>query len=241
MQLIPAIDIRGGRCAGLFKGDSERETIFDNDPVDAASRWADIGAERLHVIDLDGAKDGFRVNAPAVRRIIEAVDIPVQVGGGIRSANDAREVLGLGAETAIFGTAAVEAPNEVAAAVDQLGEESVCVAVDALDGKVRTRGWLEGTTLKALDLINDMADKRGVRRFIYTDTSRDGTLSHPNFDTVAEIVSAIKYPVIVAGGIATISDLLQLREIGAFGAITGMAIYTGAMDLAAAIHAVENR
>ena len=240
MQVIPAIDIRGGRCARLFKGDYEKETAFDDDPVDAALRWVDAGAQRLHVIDLDGAKDGYRVNASSVRRIIEAIKVPVQVGGGIRSAIDAEEILDLGAETAIFGTAAVETPDEVGEAVQHLGQQKICVSVDALDGMVRTRGWLEGTSLNAIDLINELADEKGVRRFIYTDTSRDGTLSHPNFDAVAEIVSAIKYPVVAAGGIATIGDLLQLKHLGASGAITGMAIYTGAVDLEAAIQAVEN-
>ncbi len=240
MQVIPAIDIRGGRCARLFKGDYEQETVFDDDPVDAALRWVDAGAQRLHVIDLDGAKDGYRVNASSVRRIIEATKVPVQVGGGIRSAIDAEEILDLGAETAIFGTAAVEAPDEVGEAVRHLGQQNICVSVDALDGMVRTRGWLEGTSLNAIDLINELADEKGVRRFIYTDTSRDGTLSHPNFEAVAEIVSAIKYPVIAAGGIATIGDLLQLKHLGASGAISGMAIYTGAVDLEAAIQAVEN-
>lgn len=240
MQVIPAIDIRGGRCARLFKGDYEQETVFDNDPVDAALRWVDMGARRLHVIDLDGAKDGKRTNAETVRRVVESVDVPVQMGGGIRSTDDACEVLDLGVEMVILGTVAVEDPESVQEAVERFGAQHVCVSVDAKDGLVRTRGWLSETSLTAVDLLNDMAATRDVRNFIYTDTARDGTLSHPNFSAVGEVLRQIEYPVMVAGGIATVEDVVRLGEIGAAGAITGMAIYTGSLDLAEAIRAVED-
>lgn len=239
MQVIPAIDILGGRCARLYKGDYERETVFDDDPVDAARRWADMGAERLHVVDLDGAKDGVRVNAHVVHRIVKAVDVPVQVGGGIRNVKDADEVLSSGVEMVIFGTAAVENPEEVQSAVDRFGKDRVCVGVDALDGNVRTRGWLSTTALRALDMMNDMANNRGVRRFIYTDTSRDGALSHPNFEELSDLVEKVKYPIVAAGGVATLEDILRLQDIGVAGAITGMAIYTGALNLYDAIRAID--
>lgn len=240
MDVIPAIDIRNGRCARLFKGDYERETVFDNDPLDAALRWIDSGARRLHVIDLDGAKDGSRVNAQVVRRIVHSVDVPVQMGGGIRSVEDVTDVLDMGVDLAIFGTAAVENPDHVQNSVETYGNHHICVSVDAKDGYVRTRGWLAETSLRAIELLNEMSETRGVRNFIYTDTARDGTLSHPNFDTVGEVVSQIEYPVMVAGGIATIEDVIKLREIGAAGAITGMAIYTGSLDLAEAIRSAED-
>ena len=239
MQVIPAIDIRGGRCARLFKGDYAQETVFDNDPVDAALRWVDMGAQRLHVIDLDGAKDGTRTNADTVRRVVRSVDVPVQMGGGIRTEADSGAVLEMGVELVIFGTAAVENPDAVQKSVEIFGAEHICVSVDAKDGLVRTRGWLAETTLKAIDLLNEMSIIRNVRSFIYTDTARDGTLSHPNFDAVSEVVQGIKYPVMVAGGIATVEDVVQLRDIGAAGAITGMAIYTGTLDLANAIRAIN--
>ena len=239
MQVIPAIDIRNGRCARLFKGDYAQETVFDNDPLDAALRWIDKGARRLHVIDLDGAKDGARVNAPVVRRIVSSVDVPVQMGGGIRSLEDAARVLDMGVKLAIFGTAAVENPDDVQLSVETYGARHICVSVDAKDGYVRTRGWLGETSLRAIELLNEMAATRGVRNFIYTDTERDGTLSHPNFDAVGEVISQIEYPVMVAGGIATVEDVVKLREIGAAGAITGMAIYTGSLDLAEAIRSAE--
>ena len=238
MEVIPAIDIRGGRCARLFKGDYAQETVFDNDPLDAALRWVDMGARRLHVIDLDGARDGTRVNADTVRRIVSSVDVPVQMGGGIRSVDDADAVMQMGAELAIFGTAAVEDPESVEEAVEKFGSDHVCVSVDAKDGMVRTRGWLSETSIRAAGLLNQMASERSVRHFIYTDTTRDGTLSHPNFETVEEVVREIEYPVMVAGGIATVEDVVRLRDIGARGAITGMAIYTGFLDLADAIRAV---
>ena len=240
MEVIPAIDIRGGRCARLFKGDYAQETVFDNDPVDAALRWVDTGARRLHVIDLDGAKDGMRVNADTVRRIVSAVDVPVQMGGGIRSVDDADAVMQMGVELAIFGTAAVENPEAVEEAVEKFGSAHVCVSVDAKDGMVRTRGWLSETSIRATGLLNQMASERNVRHFIYTDTTRDGTLSHPNFETVQEVVREIEYPIMVAGGIATVEDVVRLRDIGARAAITGMAIYTGSLDLADAIRAVDD-
>ncbi len=241
MQVIPAIDIRNGRCARLFKGDYARETVFDNDPLDAARRWIDMGAQRLHVIDLDGAKDGTRVNAQVIRRIVRSVDVPVQMGGGIRTLEDATDVLDMGVELAIFGTAAVENPDSVQQGVETFGARHICVSVDAKDGFVRTRGWLAETSLRAIELLTAMSETRGVRNFIYTDTARDGTLSHPNFGAIDEILSEIEYPIMVAGGIATVEDVLKLRELGAAGAITGMAIYTGSLDLAEAIEAVEEK
>lgn len=240
MQVIPAIDIRGGRCTRLYQGDYDRESVFDSDPVDAALRWIDMGAERLHVIDLDGARDGARVNAPTVKRIVESVDVPVQVGGGIRGVDDARQMIDLGVAQVIFGTAAVEHPDEVEYAVSRFGDDRVCVSVDARDGSVRTRGWLGEGSIGAADLMQAMSETRGVRRFIYTDVSRDGTLSHPNFSAVSDMLAAIEYPIVVAGGIATVDDIIRLRDLGAAGAVTGMAIYTGAMDLRAAINAVKN-
>ncbi|MCY4475490.1 MAG: 1-(5-phosphoribosyl)-5-[(5-phosphoribosylamino)methylideneamino]imidazole-4-carboxamide isomerase [Chloroflexi bacterium] len=239
MQVIPAIDIRGGRCARLFKGDYAQETVFDNDPVDAALRWVDMGAQRLHVIDLDGAKDGQRINAETVARIARSVDVPIQMGGGIRSVDDADAVFQIGVNMVIFGTTAVEDPDAVQASVQEFGEERVCVSVDAEDGVVRTRGWLNETSLLALDLLVEMSERREVRNFIYTDTARDGTLSHPNFDAVSAVVNGIEYPVMVAGGIATVEDVVRLCDIGAAGAITGMAIYTGSLNLADAIESVQ--
>ena len=238
MQVIPAIDLRGGKCVRLFQGDYERETVFGDDPAAAARRWIEAGAGRLHVVDLDGARDGVRANMPAVEAILEAANVPVQLGGGIRTAESATELLSLGVDRVIFGTAAIESPVEVQKTIDQSGADSVIVGVDAKRGFVSTRGWTEGTQVRATDLITEMAGI-GVRRFMYTDTERDGTLSHPNFDSIAEVLQAVPHPVIAAGGIATIDDLARLSDMGAEAAVTGVAIYSGALDLRRAIEEVE--
>lgn len=238
MEILPAIDLRGGHCVRLTQGDYDRETVFDDDPAAVARRWADQGARRLHVVDLDGARDGVRGNAEAVSAIIAAVDIPVQLGGGVRDAAEARRLIDMGVDRVIFGTAAIEAPDQVKNAVEDLGPEHVIVGVDAKDGMVQTRGWLEGSQVSAADLARQMVDL-GVRRFIYTDTSRDGTMTHPNFDAVAELHDNLRYPVIVAGGIASIEDLVELAKLGVAGAISGMAIYSGALDLRRAIETID--
>jgi len=238
MDVLPAIDLRGGRCVRLTQGDYDRETVFDDDPAGVARRWVDAGARRLHIVDLDGARDGVRSNADAVTAILDAVDIPVQLGGGVRTEDDAKQLVELGVDRVIFGTAAIEAPEQVANAVKSVGEDHVIVGVDAKDGMVQTRGWLEQSTVSAAELAQQMVDI-GVRRFIYTDISRDGTLSHPNFTAVADLKQNLRYPIVVAGGISSVDDLVQLAELGAEGAITGMAIYSGAIDLKRAIETVD--
>lgn len=238
MEVIPAIDLLGGKCVRLLQGDYEQQTVFDDDPVAVAKRWTAAGATRLHVVDLDGARDGVRVNADAVRAVVESAEVPVQLGGGIRTVADAIELIALGVQRVIFGTAAVTAPDEVAKAIKELGAEQVVVGVDARDGKVQTRGWTETSELTALDLIEAMVEL-GVQRFMYTDTSRDGTLAHPNFESIESIVSSVSYPVIAAGGVASVDDLLKLAQIGAEAAVTGLAIYSGALDLKSAIREVN--
>ena len=238
MQVIPAIDLRGGKCVRLFQGDYERETVFGDDPAAAARRWVEAGAGRLHVVDLDGARDGVRANMPAVEAILAAATVPVQLGGGIRTAESAIELLGRGVDRVIFGTAAIESPGEVRKTIDESGADSVIVGVDAKGGLVSTRGWIEATRVRATDLMTEMAGI-GVRRFMYTDTERDGTLSHPNFGSISEVLTAVPHPVIAAGGIATIGDLAKLSDMGAEAAVTGVAIYSGALDLRRAIEEVE--
>lgn len=237
MQVIPAIDLRGGRCVRLYQGDYSKETVFSDDPVAVAGKWREAGASRLHVVDLDGARSGVRTNAMAVARITAAVDVPVQASGGIRSVDAAGEVLRLGVDRVIFGTAAVETPDEVYRAVLKLGRERVVVGVDARNGLVATHGWTQGTSVPAVDLMLQMADL-GVARFMYTDISRDGTVAHPNLDAIAVILESIDRPIIAAGGIADVSDLVALARLGVEAAVCGKAIYTGAIDLADAIRRV---
>ena len=239
MDILPAIDLRNGLCVRLIQGDYEKETVFDDDPVAVAKKWADQGARRMHIVDLDGARDGVRANKDAVSAIAKAIDIPIQLGGGIRDAAEARKILDMGVDRVIIGTAAIEAPDEVEAAVDDLGSDHIIVGIDAKDGIVQTHGWMEQTKESAINLANQMAN-RGVRRFIYTDTNRDGTMGHPNFAAITELKNNLRYPIIVAGGIASLEDLVHLSKIGVEGAISGMAIYSGALDLRHAIKTIDS-
>ena len=238
MEILPVIDLRDGRCVRLTQGDYARETVFDDDPAAVARRWVAQGARRLHMVDLDGARDGVRGNAEAVAAVVDAIDIPVQLGGGIRDAAEAAQLIDMGIDRVIFGTAAIEAPDEVENAVLSVGTEHVVVSIDARDGMVQTRGWLEQSDITASQLANKMAGL-GVRRFIYTDTSRDGMMTHPNFAAVAELQENLRYPIIVAGGIASVEDLVELANLGVEGAISGMAIYSGALDLRRAIETID--
>jgi phosphoribosylformimino-5-aminoimidazole carboxamide ribotide isomerase len=237
--VIPAIDLRGGKCVRLTQGDYARETVFAGDPVDTARRWVAEGAERLHVVDLDGARDGVRANATAVASIIRSVSVPVQVGGGIRTVADAASLLSAGADRVMFGTAAIEDPAVVKDTVARYGAQRVIVSIDARDQVVGTRGWTKSSGELASDVALRLAEQAGVRRFMYTDISKDGTLSHPNFTAAASIIRKVGYPIVIGGGVATIEDLVELGRLGAEAAVTGLAIYTGALDLGRAIRQLK--
>ncbi len=237
MEVIPSIDIRGGRCVRLYQGDYDKETVFSDDPVQMARRWQDEGGERLHVVDLDGAATGEPANLPIVRNILEALSIPVQVGGGIRSVDTVRQLIEAGADRVVLGTAAVRNPDMVQEICRDLGAERVIVAADARDGKVAVEGWQEGTSVQASDLIADM-EKLGVVRFLYTDISRDGAMTQPNFQAYRELVASTRGAVIASGGVSSIDHLRELAEIGAEGAILGSALYRGALELSEAVEAM---
>jgi len=239
MEIIPAIDLRGGKCVRLYQGDYEKETVFSDDPVSVALRWQSEGAKRLHLVDLDGAARGELCNLDAIERIAAAVEIPVQVGGGVRSLETIEQLLDLGVGRAILGTVAVEDPGLVEEACQRLGEQ-IIIGIDARGGRVATRGWLEQSTITAGELAARMVGL-GARRFIYTDISRDGTLTSPNFEAVAELLSQVSVPVIAAGGISSVEHLTRLAALGVEGAIVGRAIYTGDVKLAEAIRVIGNR
>ena len=239
MEVIPAIDLRGGKCVRLYQGDYAQETVYSDDPLDTALRWVDMGATRLHIIDLDGARDGSPANLGAVARIASAVDVPLHLGGGIRDKDTARVAIDAGVNRIMLGTAAFEDPDLISTLLNEFGAESVIVTVDAKDGRVALRGWTEGTSVLATDLTADMA-VLGVVRFLYTDISRDGTLTEPNFDGVSALVNQANIHLIAAGGIATVAHLKRLAEIGAEAAIVGRAIYTGDIDLRQAIETLEH-
>ena len=219
----------------MYQGDFARETIFSDDPVDVALRWQSLGATKLHIVDLDGAATGKLGNLDIVTEIANAVLIPTQMGGGIRDMETITEVLKAGVERVILGTAAVEDRNLVEKACHNFSD-LIIVAIDAREEYVAIRGWQLETKLKATELANSMAEL-GVKRFIYTDISRDGTLTEPNFAGIFELVNAIKAPVIAAGGISSLNHLKMLEKLGVAGAIVGKALYTGDINLKRALAA----
>ena len=239
MEVIPAIDLRGGKCVRLYQGDYAQETVYSDDPLETALRWVDMGATRLHIVDLDGARDGSPANLAAVERISSAAGVPVHLGGGIRDLSTARAAIDAGVSRIMLGTAAVEDADLISTLLTEIGNERVIVSVDAKDGRVALHGWLQGSDALATDLVADMA-ALGVKRFLYTDISRDGTLTEPNFDGVSALVNQGNIRLIAAGGIATVEHLERLAKIGAEAAIVGRAIYTGDINLREAIAAISN-
>ncbi len=237
-DVIPAIDLRDGRCVRLFQGDYARETVYSDDPVSTAKRWEALGATRLHVVDLDGAKQGAPVNHGVMEAICRAVNVPVEVSGGIRSLETIELAFARGASQVQLGSVAVQQPELVRQAVTQWGSDIV-VSIDARDGEVRTDGWTAGSGLRALDFAQTMAEA-GVRTLMFTDIGRDSTLTEPNFEALQEMVRALPGCRIVAsGGVAHVAHLVRLGEIGCTGAIVGKALYEGTVDLVEALAAVE--
>jgi phosphoribosylformimino-5-aminoimidazole carboxamide ribotide isomerase len=237
MEIIPAIDLRNGKCVRLFQGDYGQETIFSDAPVSVALRWQSEGARRLHIVDLDGAAKGEPSNLEAIEDIIAAIDIPVQVGGGIRSIETIEQLYATGVERAILGTVAVEKPALVKEACQKFSDR-IIISIDARDRWVATRGWLQKSTVTASELASRMIEL-GVMRFIYTDISRDGTLTSPNFEAIAELLSQVNVPVIAAGGISSVQHLTKLAELRVEGAIVGKAMYTGDIKLGEAFKAIR--
>jgi phosphoribosylformimino-5-aminoimidazole carboxamide ribotide isomerase len=240
MEVIPAIDLKGGRCVRLYQGDFDKVTVFSDDPAEMARRWEGEGAGRIHVVDLDGAKEGHPVNVAAISAILGAVKVPVQAGGGIRTYEDVQRLLGLGVGRAVLGTAAIEDAGLVERLCRDFGREAIVVSVDARDGLVTTHGWQKGTTVEAVALVRQMA-ALGVERFVYTDVSRDGTLTEPNFGAIGRLVKETGRRIIAAGGVSRVEHIARLAKAGVEGAIVGRALYTGDIDLKAAIRATKTR
>jgi phosphoribosylformimino-5-aminoimidazole carboxamide ribotide isomerase len=237
MEIIPAIDLKDGHCVRLYQGDFAQATVYSEDPVAVARRWEALGAPRLHVVDLDGARNGCPTNTDAVIAIVRAVGVPVQLGGGLRREEDISAVLALGVDRVILGTAAVEQSDLVARLVARFAER-IIVGVDARNGRVATAGWTSLAPVLATDLVARMGDL-GVRRVIYTDISRDGTLTEPNFAALAELQDRNGPAIIASGGITSIEHLRRLADLKVEGAIVGKALYSGALDLAAALAALR--
>jgi phosphoribosylformimino-5-aminoimidazole carboxamide ribotide isomerase len=228
-ELYPAIDIHQGRCVRLTQGDYATANVYDESPANAARRWVEAGATHLHVVDLDGAKAGYPVNLEAIAAITAAVSIPIQLGGGIRSHANVATVRQLGVTRVIIGTKAVQSPEFVAELVAQHGD-AIIVGVDARDGFVQTAGWLDGSQVSATDLVAQMR-ALGVARVIYTDISRDGTLSEPNYAATAALLHPAGPKIIASGGVSHVDQLVTLARLGIHGVIVGKALYTGAIAL----------
>ncbi len=236
MIIIPAIDIRGGRCVRLLQGDFRRETVYSGDPVEVARRWAAKGAERIHVVDLDGSREGRPVNDAVIGRILSSVDVPVELGGGIRGLGTVDFYLGMGVRWVILGTAALKNRDFVVEACRR-HPGRVILGIDAREGKVAVEGWTEATGADALEVARQY-EGLGLAALVYTDIGRDGMESGVNVPATERLARRIGIPVIASGGVAGIGDIDRLLAAacpGILGVITGKALYTGALDLEEAI------
>jgi phosphoribosylformimino-5-aminoimidazole carboxamide ribotide isomerase len=233
--LYPAIDIRDGRAVRLAQGDYERETAYDDDPVVAARRWVDGGARWLHVVDLDGARAGEPLNLEHVRRIVAAVDVPVQLGGGLRDSKKVEEAISAGAERVVLGTAAVRDP-EMAGAIAAAHGERVVASVDSRSGKVAAEGWTEASDLGTTEVMAALAGQ-GIGRFVYTPVDVDGLMEGPDLDSLREAAGAVDGELIYSGGIGSLDDLRAVAGLGLDnlgGVIVGRALYEGRFTVAEA-------
>jgi len=233
MDIIPAIDLKGGKCVRLYQGDYSKETVFSVDPVATALKWQEQGASRLHLVDLDGAAAGEVRNTQAIEDIVKNTSLEVELGGGIRRADVVEQLITLGVKRVILGTVAVEQIELTRRIIKRFGE-AIVVGIDARDSYVTTHGWMKISTMTVLELSQAMA-AIGARRIIYTDVKRDGTLTEPNYDTTAELVNKLKIPVVASGGISSIEHIRKLAALGVEGVIIGKALYTGDIDLKEAL------
>jgi len=238
MMLIPAIDLKDGRCVRLRQGDMRRETVYSDDPASVALRWAQLGAPLLHVVDLNGAIDGRPGNLAQIEAILSAVSVPVQVGGGVRTLDTVRTYLGCGAKRVVMGTAVLQ-DRSVLEGACELFPERVLVGIDAKDGKVAVKGWTAVSDTSAHDLVRTLAGL-SLAGVIYTDISRDGMLQGPNLASLNAFVKDSPLPVIASGGITGIDDIRAIHALGPRieGVIVGKALYDGKLDLKAALAAV---
>ena len=241
MYVIPAIDLKGGKCVRLRQGVMENDTVFSDDPVAVAGRWVDEGAERLHLVDLNGAFAGEPVNGKIVTAIAKAYkDLTIQIGGGIRSLETIESYLSAGVDFVIIGTQAVKEPEFVAEACKAFPGH-VMVGLDAKDGKVATDGWAEISDRDVIELAKEF-QQQGVEAIVYTDISRDGMMQGVNVEATARLAQSVSVPIIASGGITEISDIEQLVAVDKpplYGAVTGRAIYEGTLDLAEAIRVTQ--
>jgi phosphoribosylformimino-5-aminoimidazole carboxamide ribotide isomerase len=241
MEIIPAIDLKGGKCVRLYQGDFNKEQVYSENPAEVAKAFEENGATRLHIVDLDGAAQGHPVNLGIYRDIAKSIQIPIQVGGGIRTKEIASRVMDAGVDRLVLGTTSVEDPMTVESICLEYGMDAVAISLDTRDGMVAVRGWQATTPVTAVGLIGEMASM-GIRNFIFTDISRDGTLTEPNWEKIILIVNqarTLAVEVIASGGISSVDHLRELANIGVHGAIIGKALYVGTFSLKDALAAAQ--
>lgn len=236
MLIIPAIDLRGGQCVRLTQGKLDKETVFSKDPVFIAKLFRAKGAKRLHIVDIDGAFSGKPQNKSIIKKIVKAVDIPVQLGGGIRDFKTIKKILSRGIDKVIIGTAAIYDPNLARRAIQEFGRK-VIVGIDAFNGKVAIGGWKEITSIDAIELAKKL-ELWGVSEIIFTDISKDGMLEGPNLRAIKKMAKSVNIPIIASGGISSLKDIERIKRLekyGVMGVIIGKAIYTESISLEDAI------
>ena len=235
MELWPAIDLRGGQCVRLLQGDYARETVFGSDPIEMVQRFVSQGARRLHIVDLDGAKAGAPIQAAIIGRMVAAAGVPCQVGGGIRLLETARNYVAAGVERIVVGSVAIEQPHLLEQLAHALPGRMV-LGLDARDGKVAVRGWLETSAMNAVEVAR-RHEQLPLAGIVYTDIATDGMLTGPNLAALAEMIAAVQIPVVASGGISSAEDLRKVAAIGAKGCIVGRAIYDGGLSVGDALAA----
>jgi len=230
MKLYPAIDLKDGNCVRLLQGDYNEVTVYGSNPAEMAKKWESLGGDYLHIVDLDGAKEGKGINDEAIRAIVKAIHIPIELGGGIRTLEDIKAKLAMGVDRVILGSAAIKNKALVKEAIETFGAEKIVVGVDAKGGMVAIEGWLEVTNISALDFCKEL-EILGVKTVIYTDIAKDGMMQGPNIEETARLVEATGLNIVASGGVSTLSDLQKLEKINVYGAIIGKALYIGAVQL----------
>jgi phosphoribosylformimino-5-aminoimidazole carboxamide ribotide isomerase len=243
MLIIPAIDLKDGRCVRLLQGRKSEMTVYNENPVEVAREFAAAGAEMIHVVDLDGAfNESASPNRAVVREIIQAIEVPIEFGGGVRTIEDVRELCNAGVARIVLGTVAAESPDALQKFVDEFASR-ICVGIDARDGRVMTRGWETATPIHATDLARSVAEC-GVERIIYTDIARDGALVGPNIQQTLAVAEAANVRVTASGGVSSLDDIKRLRDVGdarVDSVIVGKALYEGKFRLENAILAADFR
>jgi phosphoribosylformimino-5-aminoimidazole carboxamide ribotide isomerase len=234
MMVIPAVDIKNKKCVQLIQGDPDKKHVELDNPLSVAERWINEGAEMIHLVDLDKAIYQTNTNEEVIREIIKSVSVPVQVGGGIRTVDDALNLINIGAKRVILGTSAVKNPDVVEELSSKVGNEKIMVALDAKDGKVVIKGWKEKTEYSPVE-IGKILEEKGAGSILFTNVDVEGLLKGVDVEPVKELVEALNIPIIASGGITTYDDLLKLKEIGVEGVVVGSAIYKNMIDLKEAI------